>query len=162
MATIDDVLGQIAEVYDLPAWEVRQTINQLWVAPGFWNSFDSTNALHDEKLAQGNRTIGEHIEQGLCDFRCSERPGAGDLRRMLPNKHGVWKMHIPGARIYGWCPKKRAFVAVAFALEADTKKDKKLNDAKRDEVLSFVKTHKLGDSVILGDILAIFPPKTNS
>jgi hypothetical protein len=53
-------------------------------------------------------------------------------------------------------------VAVAFALEADTKKDKKLNDAKRDEVLSFVKTHKLGNSVILGDILAIFPPKTNS
>lgn len=79
---------------------------------------------------------------------------------MLPNKKGVWKLHVPGARIYGWCPRQRAFVAVSFALEADTKADSMLNDTKREEVLSFIKTHKLTGSILLGDILAIFPPKT--
>ncbi|WP_136623897.1 hypothetical protein [Bradyrhizobium centrolobii] len=158
MATIDDVLGTIAELYDLPAWEPRQTVNQLWVAPKFWDAFDSTDALHDDKLTIGGRTIAEHIEQGLCDFRCSERPNAGDLRRMLPNKKGVWKIHVPGARIYGWCPRARAFVAVGFALETDTKRISTLNDSKREDVLTFIKTHKLEDSVLLGDILAIFPP----
>jgi hypothetical protein len=158
MATLDDVLGKVAEAYVLPSWEVRQTVNQLWVTPGFWQGFDGTAALHDEKLAQGGRTVGEHIEQGLCDFRCSERPSAGDLRRMMPNKHGVWKIHVPGARIYGWCPRVRSFVAVSFALEGDTKTDKALNDVKLKEVLSFVRTNNLDKSVILGDILAIFPP----
>jgi hypothetical protein len=159
MATIDDALKKVAEVYELPEWETRQTANQLWVAPEFWDAFDVTDALHDMDLAEGRRTIGEHIQQGLCDFRCSERPGAGNLRRMLPNKKGVWKIHVPGARIYGWCPRERAFVVVGFALEGDTKKDKKLNDKKRDEVLAFIKKHQLIGSVLLGDILAIFPPK---
>ncbi|MCW2227220.1 hypothetical protein [Bradyrhizobium elkanii] len=162
MATLEDALAQIAETYELPGWEARQTVNQLWVTTSFWQSFDATDALHDEKIKLGGRTIGEHIEQGLRDFRCSERPGAGDLRRLLPNKYGVWKIHVPGARIYGWCPRARAFVAVGFAIEADTKTDKKLNDTKRDEVLSFIKTHKLDRSVIRGDILAIFPPKPKS
>lgn len=159
MATLDDVLNKIAEPYAPPAWEIRQTVNQLWVAPEFWASFDAEDALHDETSLIGRRTIGEHIEQGLCDFRCSERPSAGDLRRMVPNSHGIRKIHVPGARIYGWCPRVRAFVAVGFAIEIDTKTDKSLNDVKRDEVRAFIKKHKLSNSVILGDILAIFPPK---
>jgi hypothetical protein len=162
MATIDDALNKVVEVYELPAWEVRQTVNQLWIASNFWTLFDAADALHDKELAIGGRTIGEHIEQGLCDFRCSERPAAGDLRRMLPNKHGVWKIHVPGARIYGWCPKIRSFVVVTFALEIDTKQNKKLNDVKRDDVLTFVKANNLNRSMILGDILAIFPPKPQS
>ncbi|RZN07994.1 hypothetical protein CWO91_24615 [Bradyrhizobium genosp. SA-3] len=76
---------------------------------------------------------------------------------MLPNKKGVWKIHVPGARIYGWCPRARAFVAVGFALETDTKKFSGLSDSKREDVLTFIKAHKLEDTVLLGDILAIFP-----
>src|SRR5690349_15535254 len=130
MATIDDRLKGVAELFELPDWEIRQTVNRLWIVPSFWDQFDANAGLHDEKLKQGGRTIGEHIEQGLCDFRCSERPSAGDLRRMLPNKKGIWKIHVPGARIYGWCPAPQSFVAVSFALETDTKTDKKLNDKK--------------------------------
>jgi hypothetical protein len=78
---------------------------------------------------------------------------------MVPNRHGIRKIHVPGARIYGWCPRIRAFVAVTFAIETDTKIDKSLNDTKRDEVRAFIKKHNLSKSVILGDILAIFPPK---
>lgn len=137
-------------------------MNQVWGAPIFWDAFDAADALHDEKLKIGGRTIGEHIEQGLCDFRCSKRPGAGDLRRMLPNRKGVWKLHVPGARIYGWCPRPRSFVAVEIAIEVDTKTDAKLNDTKREAVLAFIKAHKLEDLVLLGDILAIFPPTTKS
>jgi hypothetical protein len=40
----------------------------------------------------------------------------------------------------------------------DTKKFSGLNDSKREDVLTFIKAHKLADSVLLGDILAIFPP----
>jgi hypothetical protein len=51
-----------------------------------------------------------------------------------------------------------AFVAVTGALEADSHSDKKLNDKKRDEVLGFIKTHKLEHLVLRGDNLAVFPP----
>jgi hypothetical protein len=66
-----------------------------------------------------------------------------DLRQMMPTKHGVRSMRPAKLRIYGWCPKPHAFVAVAGALEIETKTDKTLNDKKRDEVLNFIKTHKL-------------------
>jgi hypothetical protein len=111
-------------------------------------------------VAQGValRTLFEHVEQMFCDFRCAPRFSAGDLRRMLPTKKGIWKMHPPKVRIYGWCPAPNSFVAVTGALEADTKRDKKLNDTKRDEILAFIKAHQLLQHVVLGDHLAIFPP----
>jgi hypothetical protein len=159
MATSDDDLRACGlEPYELPEWEKRQSIRQLWIASDFWDWFDGTNELHDEKQKVGGRTLAEHIEQIFCDYRCSQRPGAGDLRWMMPNKKGVWKLHPAKTRIYGWAPKLDCLVIVCGARESDTKDKTKgsVNDQKRDEVLAFIKAHKL--SVKLGDILAVFPP----
>jgi hypothetical protein len=160
MATIEDaVKAKVLEPYTLPDWESRLPIRRLWVAYEFWDWTDK-DELHDVAHGAGSRTLFEHIEQMLCDFRCSPRFPAGDLRRMLPNKKGVWKMHPPKLRIYGWCPAPHSFVVVTGAFEADTKKDKKLNATKRDEVLAFIATNKLEQHILRGDHLAIFPALT--
>jgi hypothetical protein len=155
----DAVAANVLERYRLPDWELRLPIRSLWIAFEFWDWTDGSVDLHDKAFGVGRRTLFEHIEQMFCDFRCSQRFGASDLRRIMPVTKGIWKMHPPKLRIYGWCPKpNNAFVAVAGAPEWETKSDKKLNDKKRDEVLSFIKTHKLEHTVLLGDISAIFPP----
>jgi hypothetical protein len=159
MATIDDaVKARIVEPYPLPDWEVRLPIRPLWVAFELWDWIDGKDELHDEALKVGGRTLFEHIEQIFCDFRCSPRFPAGDLRQMLPSRKGIRKMHPPKLRIYGWCPAPHAFVAVTAAFESDTKTDKKLNDKKRDYVLAFIKTIKLEKLVLKGDNIAVFPP----
>ena len=61
MATIDDRLKGVAELFELPDWEIRQTVNRLWIVPSFWDQFDANAGLHDEKLKQGGRTIGAGI-----------------------------------------------------------------------------------------------------
>src|ERR1700722_9785968 len=163
MATLDNDLRACGlEPYELPEWEKRQSIRQLWIASDFWVWFDNTNELHDENQKVGRRTLADHIEQIFCDFRCSKRPGAGDLRRMMPNNKGVWKLHPTKPRLYGWVPRPDCLVVLSGALESDTKDKTKasVNDQKRDEVLAFIKTHKL--PVKLGDILAVFPPESKS
>jgi hypothetical protein len=161
MATIDDMVrAGVLEPYELPEWETRQPFNRLWVAQDFWLEFDAMVVLHDASVLIGRRTIGEHIELLLNDFRCSKRPSAGDLKRMTPTSDGVWKLHPPGARVYGWCPFPESFVAVTLATEQATKSDKGLNNQKRKRVVNFVKTNGLQTSVVYGDILAVFPPKT--
>jgi hypothetical protein len=135
MATIEDaVKDKVLEPYTLPDWELRLPIRPLWVAFVLWDWIDGEDDLHNVALGVGRRTLCEHIEQMFCDFRCSPRFPAGDLRQMLPTKKGVRKIHPPKMRIYGWCPAPHAFVAVTAAFETDTKKDKKLNGQKRDEV----------------------------
>lgn len=160
MATIEDTLKASGlEPFELPEWETRMPIHQLWVAPAFWDWFDDTNDLENPSFNSGGRTLAEHILQLFCDLRCSERPAAGDLKRMLPTPKGVWKLHPPKTRLYGWAPKQGCLAIVAGALEHETKDKTKgdVNADKRDEVLAFIKLHKL--PVKLGDILAIFPPK---
>ena len=76
---------------------------------------------------------------------------------MLPGKKGIWKMHPPALRIYGFCSANQSFVAVTWAFEVDTKKDKELNDKKRDEVLKFIKDNDLEGAVQYGTYDAIFP-----
>jgi hypothetical protein len=160
MATIRDIVnkGEL-ELFQLPDWESRLPINPLYIPPSFLKWIDQTKELSDEKLKIGPRTLLEHLEQTLCDFRCSDRPSAGDLKRMMPTKHGIWKLHPNGLRLYGWCPAPMAFVVVTGALESESKTNKKLNDVNRDTVREFIKTHKLDGSVVRGDILAIFPPQ---
>jgi hypothetical protein len=159
MATVEDDLRDSGlELYELPDWETRQPIHQLWVSHDFWDWLDNTNELHDEKNRIGKRTLADHIEQMFCDLRCSQRPGAGDLRRAMPTNKGIWKFHPPKIRLYGWAPKVECLVVICGALELDTKDKAKgsVNNQKRDAVLSFIKAHGL--PVKLGDILAVFPP----
>jgi len=161
MATIDEVvLSGVLEVYEVPDWESRLPINRLWVSRDFWTEFDAMDGLHDNPFAGSRRTIGEHIEQAFCNFRCGERPGAGDLKCMVPSGKGVWKLHPPGARVYGWCPFQRAFVAVTVAVASDTKTDRTLNNRKQRVVSDFIRDNKLQQYIVRGDILAVFPPPT--
>jgi hypothetical protein len=159
MATLEDaVKAGLLEQYQLPDWEMRLPIRSLWVAYGLWDWIDGQNDLHDTKRAIGGRTPFEHLEQLFCDFRCAQLFPAGDLRRMIPTAKGVWKMHSPKLRTYGWFPYPNAFVAVTAARESNTKVDNKLNDKKREEVLAFIRTNTLQHLIVQGDHLAVFPP----
>ena len=159
MATVTDaVAAKVLEGFVAPEWERRSPIRQLWAACAFWDFVDNWPALHDAKKGGGGRSLFEHMEMTFCDFQCAERFPAGVLRRMMPEKNGIWKVHSPKLRVYGWCPSANSFVAVAAALENDTKTDKRLNDRKRDEVLAFIKRNGLSSTVKYGDVLAIFPP----
>jgi hypothetical protein len=159
MATIDDVIkATVLEVYELPEWESRLPVNPLWIADQFWKEFDALPELHDMDFAEGGRSLAEHTHQIFCDFRCAKRPSAGDLKRMTPTSKGVWKLHPACVRIYGWCPKPRSFIAVTLALKTATLTDPTLNNQKRDQVSTFIKTNKLQNFVLRGDINAVFPP----
>lgn len=159
MATIIEAVAKgVLEVFELPATEGRLSTRPLYVTEGLLDWGDYTNALHDKALALGGRTLFEHLLQTLCDFRCSQRPAqVGELKRMMPTSKGIWSLHSPGLRIYGWCPVAHSFVAVTGALESDTKRDRTLNDKKRNEVLSFANTNGLIGTIKLGDVLALFP-----
>jgi hypothetical protein len=160
MTTIESMAAEGAlKLFELPEWESRLPLWPLYIAPTFEDWAEKTAALVDPEMKIGRRFLGEHLVQCLSDFRCSRRPSAGDLRRMLPNKNGIWKMHPPGLRLYGWAPKPRTFVVVTGALEIDTKKDKRLNDRKRSEVLAFIKANTLKKWIVIGDINAVFPPE---
>lgn len=159
MATIEEAVEEgLIEPFPVPSWDKRQPIRPLWVAYELWDWIEGKGELHDIALGTGHRTIFEHLEQSFSDFRCDERFYSTDLRRMMPNVKGVRSFHSYGIRIYGWCPLKHSFVAIAGALEQDTKKNKKLNDEKRDEVLAFIKLHGLEHTVLNGDNRAVFPP----
>ena len=158
MATLDDIIENgTLELFEVPDWQSRLPIHRLYVATELIEWIDAKKELHSKRFAQGGRTLFEHLEHTFCDFRCSERPPAGDLRRMTPNNQGIWKMHPVGLRIYGWCPAHCTFVAVTAALEMETKKDKRLNNKKLDEVKKFIEKHDVEQTVVMGDILAIFP-----
>ena len=162
MATIEEAVGDgYLDLFEVPEGDERLPIRPLYVTQTFLDLADNTNAMHELKFGKGGRTIFEHLLQALCDFRCGARPaGAGDLRRMMPTKNGVWSFHTVGLRTYGWCPAPHAFVAVTSALEIQTKADKSLNDKKLAEVLIFAKTHGLAGTIKLGDVLALFPHQT--
>lgn len=103
--------------------------------------------------------LGSTLNKRSAILNAQKRPSGGDLKRMMPTSDGVWSLHSQGVRIYGWCPAEHAFVAVTAALESDTKADKSLNDAKRNDVLNFLTQQNLTSTVMYGDYLAVFPPK---
>jgi hypothetical protein len=160
MATIEDIIeaGRLV-VFDLPQWEPRLPIRPLYTTPDFLEWADDMQRLHDPKFGVGGRTLFEHLLMMFCDFRCATRcpPHAGDLRRMIPTKSGIWKMHPPKLRIYGWCPSQHSFVALLPAFESDTKADKSLNATKMKEVEEFIRNHHLESTITRGDVLAVFP-----
>ena len=157
MATLSDIVAKGAlAIVPVADWESRLPMHALYWTPDLATWVTTTAELHTSKV--GGRTPFEHLQQTVADFRCSKRPPAGDLRRMMPTKHGIWKIHSVGLRIYGWFPALRTFAAVTAALEKDTKRDPRLNDRKLDDVRQFLKKHELEGSVQYGDILAIFPP----
>lgn len=160
MATILSALREgVLDEFALPDWELREPLRPLLVAPELVDWVDSREDLHKVSAGRSSRSPYEHLVQAFCDLRCAERPGAGDLRRLTPTTYGVWKLHPPLLRVYGWFHQPLRFIAVTAAFESETKTDKKLNDRKRDEVRAFIAKHHLGDTVLSGDHRAILQPQ---
>ncbi len=158
MATIAEVIRrQTLREYVLPDWETRLPLRRLLYAPALLHWADATPALVDEHCAVGGRLLIEHLEILLCDFRCAERPPAGDVRRMIPTARGVLSIHAPGLRVYGWSSEPGELVTITAALERDTKADGSLNDTKRNEVLDFIRIHDLEQTIRRGQIYELFP-----
>lgn len=158
MATIKNALDKgILETFTPPEWEPRLAIRPLYIVPDFFRAADDTPVLHDMAFAISRRTLFEHMLMALCDFTCEKRYRSGDLRRLMPTRKGLWSMHAPGLRIYGWAPAQHQFVAVTFATEEATKKTRGLNDQKLKEVEAFISEHGLGRTILRGDINAVFP-----
>ena len=130
-------------------------VRPLYVASELFDWVDSTDALYSKK--RGQRTLYEHLEQALCDFRCSDRPPAGELRRVMPTKRGVWKICPPGLRIFGWCPAPHSFVAVTAAFADETHAETSLTDAKVRYVRAFIARYELDETIEYGDVNALFP-----
>lgn len=160
MATIAHAEGKGSlTLFELPEYESRLPIRSLHLASPLLLWIENTSELDDVQHAEGGRLLIEHLIQSLCDFRCSQRPSAGELRRVMPTGDGIWKLHTVGLRLYGWCPQPHALVLASGALAVQTKADRKLNDEKRKEVISFIRKNKLERTVIRGDHRDLFPPQ---
>lgn len=158
MATIADALRlRVLEGYAMPDWERRQPTRPLYCAGTFFDEIDGDERLLSNQFKDGGRILHEQLEQMFCDFCCAIRPSAAELKRLMPTRKRVWKMHPVGLRVYGWCPGTHSFVAITYALLADTKTDRTLNDKKREEVIEFAKRHKLEGTMAPGDYSALFP-----
>lgn len=155
MATIEHLAAnQILEPFEIPDDVDRLPIRRLYLCVELSEWIDGT-LVYEKKLKAG-RTAYEHLEQFFIDFRCNKSVHGGDLKRVLPTAKGTWKMHPPMLRVYGWVPEPHCFVAICAALEAETKKNKNLNDLCRNKVLDFIQQHKI-TSVLHGDFLNAFP-----
>lgn len=155
MATLEDAInsGQL-ELFQIPDDVERLALRPLYVSRILIDWVDGTLVYHAAKVA--GRYAHEHLEQFLIDFRCNEKIHHSDLKRMIPTGKGVWKMHPPMLRVFGWCPKPHCFVAVLGQLGDDTKEDSSLNDQCRDEVLNFIAKNGLNAEVEYGDFLDVF------
>jgi hypothetical protein len=132
-------------------------VRPLYVTPGFWTWVDNTPEIHQPVKANASRTIFEQIELMLIDFRCSPRPlGASELKRMTPTNHGVWKLHPPGARLFGWVPEQDCLVIVSAEREAIIKSNPLTYGQHKAGVQHFQRTHGLSHWVVRGDYRAIF------
>ncbi len=158
MATIDDLVRiGVLELFALPDDVNRLPLRPLWLSQNLMAYVDGTLAYHIEQVAL--RTAYEHLEQFFVDFRCDERIHATDLRRMLPTGKGVWSMHPPMLRVYGWVPRPHSMVAVCAEFEKATKSDPNLNDNCRNLVLGFIKQHHVTE-IFYGDFRDAFPKAT--
>lgn len=160
MATfLDAVRGRHLEMFGVPDWDNRMPVRHLYVAPELWEWIDNEERAHVPSAGLGGRSPCEHMEQLFTDYRCDPRAlRHGDLKRMQPTKEGVWRIHPPGLRVFGWVAAQQTFVAVRAVLEADLKDGTLSYDDQRDAVLAFARTHDLEHTIIRGDYLAIFPP----
>jgi hypothetical protein len=163
MATLEPLaikaalLAKVLETVPMPSWETRMPVRPLYATPDLLDWVEEYEPLHTESVA--DRTLYDHLWQMFADFRCSARPGGGDLKRVMPQENGVWKMHPPKLRIFGWCPFPHSFAAVSGVLESETKNGKGITTKKREDVLAFIKAHKLEQAFFIGEYLETFPNK---
>jgi hypothetical protein len=153
LATIAHLRANVLQSFDIPAEVDRLPIRPLHLTMELCNWIDGP--LYQDKTKIGGRTLYEHLEQFFIEFRCDIQLHA-TLRRMMPNTKGIWKMHPPGLRVYGWVPAPHSYIAVCAAFSADTHSDKSLNGKYRDEVRDFIRQHHVTE-ILYGDFLHAFP-----
>ena len=159
MATIAGALAaQVLHEFVLPDHEGRAPLRPLYVATELFDWIDETDELYEKNWGpkSGGRTMQEHLSQTFCDFRCDARPLVGELNRVQPTSKGVWKIHSPGLRIYGWVPAPHAFVAVRPAFTANVHGPQSATKQLVSEVIAFAKTHGLSETIKRGDRSALF------
>jgi hypothetical protein len=160
MATIHSALSAgVLEEYRLPGHDSRTPRRPLYVACALYDELDKTDALFVKNWSSrnGGRTRSEHLHQMFSDFRCHVRPLTGDMNRVQPTRKGVWKMHCPGLRVYGWVPEPHSFVAVTFALIEDAHGPNSLTNDKVKTVLKYANDNALDKTIMFGDRIALFP-----
>jgi hypothetical protein len=157
MATFEQALANgTLETVPVPSWDSRLPIRPLFASQDFLENIETDPVLHDPNLRIANLTLYEHLWQRMADFRCSVRPGSGDLHLVMPVEKGVWKMHPNGLRVFGWAPMKHSLVLINYALASKTH-GTSLVAEKRDEVLDFIKGNQLTATVQKGGYLEVFP-----
>lgn len=146
----------------MPDHDGRNPVRPLYLAAELIRWVDETDELYVEDWSDraGGRSRFEHLEQMLSDFRCDRRPLVGDLNRVKPTKRGIWSMHCPGLRVFGWVPDTWSIVAVAVAFAEDAHGPNSVVDAKINEVLDFAKANGLAGTIQLGERSGLFQQKT--
>ena len=163
MATIAECIrdGILAE-FAMPDFDPREPRRRLLVATELFDWIDGTEKLYDQNWSRknGGRTIAEHLERTFADFRASRFPLVGDIRRVQPASKGVWKIHSPGLRVFGWVPQPHEFVCVVADFVENTHGAGSTVRLKVGQVLNFAKIHGLEDTIKRGDHIALFPSQT--
>ena len=160
MATINDLVrARSLKLYEPPDWWTGGSpVRPLWYTEGFSEWVDTTEELHDTAAGEGGKTLGEHMDISLSEFRCAKVLHSSELRRTQPTRNGIWRILPPKLRLFGWCPWPHAFVLVAGALETQTHADPQLTDRKSAEVVDFIRENGLQNQMVLGDFTHAFPP----
>lgn len=133
-------------------------MRKLYGSDGFFDWVEQTDALYEKDWGpdHGGRTRFEHLERALCDLRCAKRPLVGDLNRVTPTKKGIWKVHCPGLRVFGWFAGPHEFIAVCGAFTKNTHGAGSLVGRIRNDVAAFIHDNRLHKTVFLGDRSALF------
>ena len=163
MATISGALslGVLTE-FRLPDHDGRAPLRPLYIATQLFDWIDGTDELYVENWSRrdGGRSMAEHLSQTFCDFRCAARPLVGDLNRVSPTSKGIWKIHSPGLRIFGWVPVEHAFVAVVPAFSDNVHGPNSTLTQAVADVVAFAKNNGLQGTIKRGDRSALFQAAT--
>ncbi len=145
----------------MPEHDGRPPIRPLYLAEALIAWVNETDELYVENWSKksGGRSRFEHLDQTLADFRCDDHPLVGELNRVRPTKKGIWKMHCPGLRVYGWAPDLHSFVAVTAAFSEDAHGRDSVTDKMVKEVLDFARKYELNNTIQYGARNELFRKK---
>lgn len=156
----DALRAKVIEEWALPAHEGREALRRVYIAGEMFDRVDNDVSLHHAKEGEGGRTRYEQMLIALADFRCLQRPGGADIKRLMPTKKGVWSLHARGLRIFGWITEASAFVAVTYEHTEACHGRGSLVEARLADVLAFAEKYKLASTIQYGDLLALVPKNT--
>lgn len=162
MATISSALTDgVIHLHALPDHDGRTALRPVYLADEFYDWVDNSPELHlpNWGARHGGRTRFEHLEAAVANFRCEKRPLVGDLNCVTPTSKGIWKIHCPGLRLFGWVPEEHSFIVVRGALNEHVHGQGAGAVVKGIvlDVQRFIRKHGLEKTIKRGDRRALFP-----